>query len=61
MKGVPRTASNVMARILRNTVIEALRQWIVQIGPDCRSKLLQWMSNVSSAGSAASLLGSGTS
>ena len=31
MKGVPRTASNVMARIFRNALIEALRRRIVQI------------------------------
>jgi hypothetical protein len=31
MKGVPRTTSNVMARIFRNALIEALRQRIVQI------------------------------
>ena len=31
MKGVPRTASNVMARIFRNALIEALRHRIVQI------------------------------
>jgi phosphopantothenate synthetase len=31
MKGVPRTASNMMARIFRNALIEALRHGIVQI------------------------------
>ncbi len=31
MKGVPRTASNVMARSFRNALIEALRHRIVQI------------------------------